>query len=339
LLQGYDGTGPVVVADMKTTTSYNIMGPASTQFFTLIFMEDECPNDPDKTEPGICGCGVADTDADQDGVPACNDCDDTDITTYPGAQEVCDGEDNDCDYQVDEGLEQPCSTACGTGTEICKNGQWVNCTAPAVEEEICDGYDNDCDNQVDEDLVQYCTSLCGTGTETCENGQWVNCTAPIPPCEGEVSVEMNLSKGWSMISLPLIPTKALVSDLFPGIVVAYGFDNEIGYFRLEEGVEMKTGFGYWILLNEDQDFVITGQPFQSYNYLRYEDGWDMIGGCSSDAKAIADNCVISVIYKFTQELGYQRLHEAESLLPGQAYWILLREVVGQCDLTVEITDL
>jgi hypothetical protein len=34
---------------------------------------DQCPNDPMKTEPGICGCGVADTDTDTDGTADCID--------------------------------------------------------------------------------------------------------------------------------------------------------------------------------------------------------------------------------------------------------------------------
>jgi hypothetical protein len=33
------------------------------------------------------------------------DCDDTQPTTFPGAPEVCDGRDNDCDLSVDEGLQ------------------------------------------------------------------------------------------------------------------------------------------------------------------------------------------------------------------------------------------
>lgn len=34
---------------------------------------DNCPDDPNKTEAGLCGCGVADTDSDNDGTPDCDD--------------------------------------------------------------------------------------------------------------------------------------------------------------------------------------------------------------------------------------------------------------------------
>ncbi|MGE0087733.1 MAG: thrombospondin type 3 repeat-containing protein, partial [Desulfococcaceae bacterium] len=35
--------------------------------------KDNCPNDPAKTEKGICGCGIADTDTDGDGTADCKD--------------------------------------------------------------------------------------------------------------------------------------------------------------------------------------------------------------------------------------------------------------------------
>ena len=42
-------------------------------------------------------------DADGDGVPASEDCDDNDASVSPSAQELCDGLDNNCDGAVDEG--------------------------------------------------------------------------------------------------------------------------------------------------------------------------------------------------------------------------------------------
>ena len=46
---------------------------------------DLCPNDPAKTSPGTCGCGVADTDSDSDGTPNCNDlCPSDPAKTSPG---------------------------------------------------------------------------------------------------------------------------------------------------------------------------------------------------------------------------------------------------------------
>ncbi len=43
------------------------------------------------------------TDGDGDGYGE-NDCDDADAATNPGAVEICDGTDNNCDGTVDEGL-------------------------------------------------------------------------------------------------------------------------------------------------------------------------------------------------------------------------------------------
>jgi len=44
-----------------------------TKIITVLPSDDSCPNDPSKTDPGICGCGVADTDSDSDGTADCND--------------------------------------------------------------------------------------------------------------------------------------------------------------------------------------------------------------------------------------------------------------------------
>lgn len=84
---------------------------------------DQCPDDPNKTEPGVCGCGVPDTDGDGDGTPDCNDeCPSDPNKTAPG---VCgcsvpdtDGDGDgtpDCIDQCpnDPGKTQPGICGCG----------------------------------------------------------------------------------------------------------------------------------------------------------------------------------------------------------------------------------
>ena len=46
---------------------------------------DGCPTDPNKTDPGTCGCGVPDEDSDGDGAPECIDnCPDDPNKSEPG---------------------------------------------------------------------------------------------------------------------------------------------------------------------------------------------------------------------------------------------------------------
>ncbi len=55
-------------------------------------------------------------DADKDGVIALKDCNDNDAAIYPGADELCDGIDNNCDGKVDEALK----VEIPNGTGLCK---------------------------------------------------------------------------------------------------------------------------------------------------------------------------------------------------------------------------
>ncbi len=66
----------------------------------------------DCTDPADYNCdgSVVYADADDDGFAACEECDDTTASAYPGATEVCDGIDNDCDLVVDPDTSVGAST-------------------------------------------------------------------------------------------------------------------------------------------------------------------------------------------------------------------------------------
>jgi alpha-tubulin suppressor-like RCC1 family protein len=127
--------------------------------------------------------GSSCTPANADDVTDNTDCNDLDDTVYPGADEICDGKDNDCDTLTDD--EDDDSVGQTTWYEdIDEDGYGdvtqmsVACTQPAgyvvdstdcddldsdsypTSTEVCDGRDNDCDNDIDDDD----TSLSGAPT-------------------------------------------------------------------------------------------------------------------------------------------------------------------------------
>jgi hypothetical protein len=149
-------------------------------------------------------------------------------------------------------------------------------------------------------------------------------TSFVPNVRAEgVTIDLNLPKGWSMFSLPVLPANQVLSELFHEARVVYGYEKGVGYVRVKEPEELKGGKGYWILFEDAQNYLMTGQPIQEYPLSVIEGGWEMIGGCTSPAQASADNANIIVIYGYVPGTGYQRVLKSENLMPGKGYWICL----------------
>ena len=79
-----------------------------------------------------------------------SDCDDGDPEVNPGEAEACDGKDNDCDTEVDEGFDADGDGAPGHA-DCPEDEAWADCddgdatVFPGAEEVCGDGIDNDCD--------------------------------------------------------------------------------------------------------------------------------------------------------------------------------------------------
>ena len=107
------------------------------------------------------------TDQDGDGYWE-EDCDDNNPLVYPTAVEVCDGIDNNCDGEIDEGVQQDyyldsdgdgfgdpdeSILACESGSDYVLNSSDCdddNADIFPGKVEVCDGVDNNCDNNIDD---------------------------------------------------------------------------------------------------------------------------------------------------------------------------------------------
>ena len=108
-------------------------------------------------------------DFDEDGYLGCgsmngweDDCDNHDKDVHPGASEVCDGKDNNCDG------------AYSAGEHDADADDWLTCEGDCDDNntymypgalELCDGLDNDCDGDVDE----HCYDDGGVGGGALDN--------------------------------------------------------------------------------------------------------------------------------------------------------------------------
>lgn len=155
---------------------------------------DGCTVDGCVEEMGGCVHTIRDGDRDGHGDATCggDDCDDADPAIHPGAVEDCDGGDENCNSQIDEGCcagGSACTTSCGTaGTLVCSSDGTTRCEPPA---EICNGADDDCRGGIDDAFdcargaVEDCPTSCGTGTRTCGGTcGWGACTPPAEVCNG-----------------------------------------------------------------------------------------------------------------------------------------------------------
>jgi hypothetical protein len=150
--------------------------------------------DPDETDPGSSRVCYYQAD-DREALLAA-----LDEILVQVSQETCDGEDNDCNGLVDDGIPPiACNSACGPGQMRCVDGHTSQCDAPQPQPEICDDdKDNNCDGTVDENCgcEDGAARSCGTdegecvsGTQRCVSHEW------SPACVGSVGPRPEICDG------------------------------------------------------------------------------------------------------------------------------------------------
>ena len=181
--------------------------------------DNDCDGFIDDADSGVTGqtSWYADSDADGFGdaaavtlacagpagsVADATDCDDADDTVWPGAPELCDGADNDCDGSVptDEAdADADGALACDADCDDADPDTYFGAT------ELCDGLDNDCDGALpadetdgDADGASACegdcddtSALVGVGVAEACDGLDNDCDGALPADEGDEDAD-----GW-----------------------------------------------------------------------------------------------------------------------------------------------
>jgi hypothetical protein len=282
-----------------------------------------------------------------------SDCDDTDASVHPGAAEVCNGKDDNCNGQVDEGLPknayymdldgdgygdakytiQACSQPAGyvTNNTDCDD---TNAAVHPGATEVCNEKDDNCNGQVDEGfpkktyymdmdgdgygdaryIIQACAQLQGYvsnhldcddtnaavypgAQEVCDNGIDDDCNGLVdqddPACGCSERSAYHFKPGWNLITLTCMPeepytakTLAEAINSAGGVITklmrwdngawnSYSVGAPFGDFTLE------IGQGYLVQAEQASDWC-HNCPAQGCLSYTLHSGWNLLGFPTSD---------------------------------------------------------
>ena len=225
----------------------------------------------DKDRPAETG-GDETLDADGDGVPAVDDCDDNNASNFPGNTERCDGVDNDCDGLADDADDSlDLGTATSWYADADEDGygsvdaSLQSCVQPEGyvldtsdcddsdaqihpdAEEICDGVDNDCDSSTSEDGLASFIDRSGavsdvtgsvSGTSANPAGYVVDTDGELAFCDGTFYVHLTVEADVDVSGVSGDAQAAILDGGGKGSVLEIttdGVEVGVGYLTLQNG--------------------------------------------------------------------------------------------------------
>ena len=133
------------------------------------------------------------------------------------------------------------------------------------------------------------------------------------------SFDLNLKKGWNLISIPVIIEKQEFKNIFRKADKLYFFDTK----QYTNETYIENGKGYWINMPEDSQISISGPPLSKLNLdneLDLTPGWHLISSLFAPCTltSYSENC-IEAIFK------YEDTYKLSTILnTGYGYWVKIK---------------
>ncbi|MFC1889379.1 putative metal-binding motif-containing protein [Thermodesulfobacteriota bacterium] len=231
-------------------------------------VDNDCDGFIDGDDPDCPECWDNDGDGYDDEACGGEDCDDTDPEVHPGNLETCNGVDDDCDGQVDEGVtcELPNATATCAGVsgcliDFCDTG-WANCDSDHA---------TGCETLIDDDFGT-CQNAIGIGSVVGDE----NCGFGCPDCYDNGLSIFRHGEGW--VQVDVLEDSDCCADvrINARLTVPAGVDYNL-YLHEPCGVIVASstnGIGQDELISyyREDDCFSADQSFTAYLEVRYYAG-------------------------------------------------------------------
>jgi len=173
--------------------------------------------------------------------------------------------------------------------------------------------------------------------------------------------DIQLKKGWNLISMPLIPedssTEIIINNILqPTVLWQYNgsgfwsvYDTEAPFpwFNTLNKIDYRNAF--WLNSSSDQILKIKGEKIDEYN-ISLRQGWNMLGYPLLQEKEVQEilsevNSTLKVIWAYYSETDEWKVYDKETpypwlntltiLEPGKGYWV---KVSNKCSWTFNGTN-
>ena len=140
----------------------------------------------------------------------------------------------------------------------------------------------------------------------------------------DVSVDLDLTTGWNMVSVPVVADDMSKDAVFPGVAAVYTWNPVTKSYSVPTTIEPEKG--YWVAVTADDTITVTGAPVEDWTQ-DISLGWNMIGSAYGDA--LATSCLTTettpdplqrtAIYSWNPDTkSYQSISD---ITQGWGYWL------------------